>query len=124
MSAQIPLLIGAALAAIWGIAHLFPTKSVVDGFGDISADNRHIIAMEWITEGVALIFIGALVAAVTLTDHTSPVAQVVYFVSAGAMITLAGVSLGTGFKVNFLPFKLCPFIFGTSAILFVIGAIA
>ncbi len=59
------LYLGAALTAIWGISHLMPTKNVVAGFGNISDDNRHIITMEWIVEGVSLIFIGVLVAAVT-----------------------------------------------------------
>ena len=52
------LYVGAGLTAIWGIAHLFPTSSVVKGFGEISADNKNIITMEWIVEGVSLIFIG------------------------------------------------------------------
>ena len=117
------LLAGAALTGLWGMAHLFPTKSVVRDFGDISADNRHIITMEWIVEGVSLIFIGSLVAAVTLTDSSSPVATVVYFASAAALIVLALVSLATGFKVSFLPFKLCPLIFSLSAALLVLGAL-
>ena len=33
MAAQIPLHIGATLTIVWGIAHLFPTKSVLRGFG-------------------------------------------------------------------------------------------
>jgi hypothetical protein len=46
------LYLGAAITAIWGIAHLFPTKSVVHGFGDISPDNQRIITMERIVEGL------------------------------------------------------------------------
>ena len=57
---QILLYLGALLPLGWGIAHLSPTKAVVAGFGEISIDNRRIITMEWITEGVALIFLGAL----------------------------------------------------------------
>ena len=45
---------GAALPLIWGVAHLFPTKNVVAGFGDISLDNKRIITMEWINEAAAL----------------------------------------------------------------------
>ena len=45
----------------WGVAHLFPTASVIRGFGPITQDNKRILAMEWIIEGVTLIFIGALV---------------------------------------------------------------
>jgi len=121
--AEVLLLIGAALTALWGVAHLFPTRSVVEGFGEITLDNRRIITMEWIVEGVSLIFIGLLVGAVTLTDSASPVAGVVYYSSAAALIVLAFVSLATGFKVSFLPYKLCPFIFGLSALLIILGAV-
>jgi hypothetical protein len=105
------------------VAHLFPTKSVVAGFGDISADNRHIITMEWIVEGVALIFIGVLVVVVTLVDRESSAAAAVYITSASGLVVLALVSLFTGFNVNFLPFKLCPFIFGASAALLLLGVL-
>ena len=56
MTGHILIIIGAAITIVWGVAHLFPTKSVVKGFGDITADNKNIIAMEWIVEGVSLIF--------------------------------------------------------------------
>lgn len=80
------LYIGSVLTIIWGIAHLFPTKSVVQGFGDISIDNRHIITMEWITEGVALIFIGALVGVVTIVDPNHEVSTAVYTISVIGLI--------------------------------------
>ena len=48
MPNQILLYIGAALPFLWGISHLFPTASVVKGFGNISADNKNIITMEYI----------------------------------------------------------------------------
>ena len=123
MTAQIPLHIGATLTIVWGIAHLFPTKSVVRGFGDISIDNKRIITMEWITEGVALIFIGALVGAVTIVDADSKVSAVVYAVSGCGLLALVLVSLFTGFRISFLPFRLCPFIFTASALLIFIGGL-
>lgn len=49
-----------AITIFWGISHLFPTKKVVKGFGEISVDNKRIITMEWIIEGATLIFIGTL----------------------------------------------------------------
>ena len=67
---------GAALPLIWGVAHLFPTRNVVAGFGDISLDNKRVITMEWINEAAALVFISAVVFAATFIDHTSPVSQV------------------------------------------------
>ena len=123
MENHLLLYIGSALTIIWGIAHLFPTKSVVNDFGDISVDNRRIIAMEWITEGVALIFIGVLVGAVTMVDPIHRVSKVVYGVAIGCLLTLALVSLFTGFRIRFLPFRLCPFIFTASAVLIFIGGL-
>jgi predicted RND superfamily exporter protein len=121
MTGHILIIIGAAITVIWGVAHLFPTKSVVKGFGDISADNKNIITMEWIVEGVSLIFIGIVVLGVNFTDATSDNAAFVFLASAGILIILALVSLFTGFKINFLPFKLCPMLFTTSALLILSG---
>ena len=118
---QILAYIGAGFTTLWGIAHLFPTKNVVAGFGDISEDNRNIITMEWIVEGVALIFIGALVATVTVVDSSSPVTRAVYWLAVVGLNVLSVVSLFTGFKVNFIPFKLCPAIFTGASILILLG---
>ena len=118
---QVLLYLGSAFVLFWGIAHLFPTRSVVRGFGDISADNRRIITMEWIIEGVSLIFIGALVSSVTFIDHASVISQTIYWVSFVMLNALSVISLLTGFRVNFLPFKLCPVIFTTSSILILLG---
>ena len=120
---QVLLYSGAALTAIWGVAHLLPTSSVLKGFGEISADNQRIITMEWITEGVALIFIGILVATVTTINSASVVSRAVYAVSGTGLLILAAVSLFTGFRVAFLPFKLCPFIFSVSSILILLGGL-
>lgn len=121
MKAEILIYLGAALPFLWGVAHLFPTKSVIHGFGDISADNRIIIAMEWIIEGIALIFIGAIVAIVTAIEPRNTVSTSLYLSSAACLVILAVVSLLTGFRINFLPFRLCPIIFSSSAILITIG---
>ena len=122
MADLVLLYIGSGLTVIWGIAHLFPTKSVVQGFGDISTDNKRIITMEWIIEGIALIFIGVLVGAVTAVDATNRVSTVVYSISICGLLVLALVSLFTGFRISFLPFRLCPLIFAASAVLISIGA--
>ncbi len=114
---------GSALPALWGIAHLFPTKSVVRGFGEITPDNERIITMEWILEGVALIWIGVLVATVTAIDPGCAISRSVYILSAIGLLVFAAVSLFTGFRVKFLPFRLCPFIFTASAILILVGGV-
>ena len=77
--------------------------------------------MEWIIEGACLIFIGAIVASVTYIDYTSVISKTVYWISFVMLNTLMLISLLTGFKVSFLPFKLCPVIFTTSSVLILLG---
>lgn len=101
---------------------MFATKGVVKGFGDLSADNRQIITMEWIVEGVALISTATFVAAATVVEPGAAVSSAVYAVAIATLVALAVVSLFTGFKVAFLPFRLCPLIFGVSAVLIACGA--
>lgn len=113
---------GAASVLIWGVAHLLPTRGTVKGFGDISRENRLILTMEWITEGVSLISIGTVVGVVSWVDHGSVVALSVFWVTSGTLLALGVLSLFTGFRVSFLPYKLCPFIFTGSAILILCGA--
>jgi len=120
---QVLLYLAAFLVFAWGAAHLFPTRSVVRGFGEITADNKRIIAMEWIVEGAALIFIGALIAAVTAVDRLSPAARAAYWLSVLMLNSLSVISLFTGFKVNFVPFKLCPVIFTGASLLVLLGII-
>ncbi|HYN32407.1 MAG TPA: hypothetical protein VES40_07265 [Ilumatobacteraceae bacterium] len=116
-------LIAAAVTIGWGVAHLFPTRSVVKSFGDIGAENGRVITMEWILEGVTLIFAGALTAAITLIgDHTSTTATVAYIATAGLLIVMAVVSLLTAGRNTFIVYRLCAPIFTTSAILLLAAA--
>jgi hypothetical protein len=116
------LYLAAALTGVWGIAHLFATRGVVAGFGELTADNRRIITMEWIVEGVALVSLASLVAAVTAVDMAATAATAAYAVAVATLLVLALVSLATGFRVAFLPFRLCPLIFTISAALIALGA--
>ena len=112
------IIVGGLLTIIWGIAHLFPTDSVVKGFGNISADNIRIISMEWINEGFTLIFIGLLVIIVTIFNrNNSVVAKSVYLLSFIMLSAMAVLSLLTGYNIDFIPFKLCPVIFMFSGLL-------
>ena len=121
MNNQIFLYVGSVFTVVWGVAHLFPTKSVVNSFGEITIDNKRIITMEWIIEGVFLIFIGLLCSGITYLNIPSIIADYVFILSSIFLFLLAVISLFTGFKVNFLPYKLCPIIFSSSAILIIIG---
>lgn len=97
----ISLYVGAAVSGSWGIAHLMPARNVVKAFGDISEDNRYIITMEWIIEGVSLVFVGAPIALVTFIDPQNKVSYVVSGTAVVALLSLAVVSFFTGHKVAF-----------------------
>ena len=116
------LYLASAVLLFWGVAHLFPTKSVVKGFGGISLDNKRIVAMEWIIEGVFLVFIATIVITVTCMDLNSPISKMIYRLCFVVLNVLSGISLLTGFRIKFLPFKLCPVIFTTASILILLGS--
>lgn len=118
MLRNISVYVGGFLNICWGIAHLIPTNNVVKDFGNIGRDNELIIRMEWINEGLTLIFIGVLVILVTLFTKIRTLAiKMVYLSSFAMLLAMAVLSLFTGFKVDFLPFKLCPLIFTVSGAL-------
>lgn len=110
--------IGGLLTIIWGIAHLFPTHDVVKGFGNISHDNAEIVKMEWINEGLLLIFLGCLtIVATIINNDPNKTQRAVYFLSFIMLVAMTVLSLFTGFKIDFLPFRLCPVIFMISGLL-------
>ncbi len=118
------LYVGSALIILWGVAHIVPTKSVVSGFGEISDDNRRIIVMEWVAEGVTLCFIGLLVLLVTVLIGTQePLSALVYRICAGMLIVMAIWTSLTGARTSIKPIKICPFVKATVAILFILGSI-
>ena len=111
------------ITTAWGTAHLFPTRSVVRGFGEISAENECVITMEWILEGVTLIFVGLLTTAVTLLgDPGSTTAAETYLASAGLLVVMSAVSLLTAGRNEHIAYRLCAPIFTASAILLAAAA--
>jgi hypothetical protein len=119
---EVLIYVAGAMTGLWGIAHLFATRGVVADFGEVTADNRRIITMEWVVEGVALISVAAFASAVTAIDSRATTSTAVYAVAVATLLALAFVSLFTGFRIAFLPFRLCPIIFTVSAVLVAIGA--
>lgn len=114
--------LGGLSAMIWGVAHLFPTGNVIKGFGNITADNVLIIRMEWINEGLTLIFIGLLsIICTVLNDTGTRLIKAVYVLTFIMLLAMSVLSLCTGFKIDFLPFKLCPLIFTVSGLLILQG---
>ena len=119
---QVLLYVAAGLTGLWGISHLFATRGVIAGFGNISTDNRRVITMEWIVEGVALISVSAFVAVAAAIEPHARLSSAVFAVAIATLVTLAAVSVFTGFRIAFLPYRLCPFIFSLSAVLIAVGA--
>lgn len=91
--------------------------SVVKGFRDISEDNKNIIRMEWINEKLTLIFIGAIVLITVFFNDNSSLNTYINVAVIIMLVFMVILPLFTGFKVNFLPFKLCPFIFIVAKVL-------
>ena len=121
---DILLYLGSIIIIIWGLAHIMPTRSVVKGFGKISEDNRKIILMEWIAEGLTLCFIGGLVFVVTFFEGTNCyISIVVYQISAIMLFVMAGLTALTGARTKVVFFKLCPVVKSIVALLFIIGSI-
>lgn len=123
MLSTILIITGSMLTVLWGIAHMVPTGSVIHGFGDISRDNKRIIYMEWLNESLTLLFIGTLNSICALIGDGAVPAVIVHLASAFMLLAMAVLSLFTGARIKFLPFRLCPVIFSVSAIMFILGAL-
>ncbi len=122
MLSYLLLFLGAAAVAFWGIAHLVKTGPVVAGFEPLTDDNRHVLRMEWVVEGVALVFVAALIATTAaIRGPRAPGAGLVFGMSAGFLAAMAVVSLFTGARASPLPYKLCAPIFASAALLVFAG---
>jgi hypothetical protein len=117
--------IGSVGIFLWGIGHLIPTRSVVAGFGSVSEDNKRIITMEWIAEGLTLCFLGFLVLLVTLfAGPRNLVSVIVYRAAAWMLVVMAVLTFVTGAKTSITPIKICPLVKSIVAILFFVGSSA
>lgn len=102
---------GAGLIIGWGIAHIIPTAGVVAGFGPLSETNRRIVLMEWVAEGLALVFLGALVLTVTVMGDPGETLRVgVFRLSAAMLLVMAAWTALTGARTSIVPIKVCPFV--------------
>ena len=117
---QALLYLASAILQVWVTAHLVPTRNIIKDFGDISRDNQRIVAMEWVNEGLTLVYMGILIITVTALENA---ARAVYIVTFGMLNAMSILSLLTGFRIKFLPFRLCPIVFTTTSILIIIGGL-
>ena len=107
-----------AIVALWGVAHAVPTRKVLAGFAPITADNRRIVAQEWLAEAFTMWGIAAMVIVVTAAGGTDTGARVwVYRIAAGLLIALATLTALTGARTPVVWFKICPVLLASSAIL-------
>jgi len=115
--------IGSVVIFFWGIGHLIPTRSIITGFGSISKDNKRILTMEWIAEGLTLCFIGVLVFLVTsFAGPQNLVSIIVYRVAAWMLVVMAVLTFMTGAKTSVTAMKMCPLIKSIVAILLFLGS--
>ena len=124
MKSKTLLYVGSIVIILWGVSHIVPTKSVVEGFGPITEDNRLIITMEWVAEGLTLCFIGSLVLYVTLrAGVANPVSAIVYRAAALMLLVMAGWTGLTGARTSIIPIKICPIVKTIVAVLFISGSL-
>ena len=123
MAALLAYLAG-AIVAVWGVAHAVPTRQVLAGFAPITADNRRIVAQEWLAEAFTMWGIAALVIVVTAVGGTDAAARAwAYRVAAGLLVALGTLTALTGARTPVVWFKICPLLLGGSAVLLVAASL-
>ena len=114
--ADVFALIAAGIVFLWGVSHIVPTKQVVAGFGNITQDNRRIITMEWVAEGLSFVFVAALILAVTWSSSTLEAAEdLVFRVGSAFLITIGAWTAMTGARTGVIWFKACPVVMSISS---------
>jgi hypothetical protein len=120
------LYIGSIIIILWGIGHLIPTRSIVRGFGELSEDNKKILIMELIAEGVVLVFTGLfplLFGVILRSSSSDRIIHIVYFYSAILLLVMAILTAVTGARTSIIWYKICPVVKTVVAILFLFGSL-
>ena len=112
--------LAAAMAGLWGVAHVVPTRQVLAGFRPITEDNRRVLLQEWLAEAFALWGLAAIIVVATAVDSGSTATAWVYRVSAGLLLALAVL---TGARTPVVWYKICPAVLGTSAVLLLLASV-
>lgn len=113
----------AIIVAVWGLAHVIPTRQVVAGFGAISMDNRRVITQEWLAEGFAMWGISAFVIAATAAAGTGDVRAWVYRIAAGLLVAVGVLTALTGARTAVVWFKICPAVMASGAALLLTASV-
>ena len=119
--ANILVYVSGTALILWGVAHLVPTRQIVSSFGAISTDNRRILTMEWIAEGIVHISLGAIVICVaSLAGPNGFTADLVYRGFAALLVAIAVLTTFTGARAPVIWFKICPFVLVGAATLLLV----
>ncbi|MGO9248047.1 MAG: hypothetical protein ACLP7W_05580, partial [Solirubrobacteraceae bacterium] len=93
-------------------------------FGEITRDNRRILIMEWIAEGVTHISLGVLIVLITVVEGAGDSAtQLVDLVEAAVLLVLAALTAATGSRTPVVWFRICPFVLSGAAALLVLASL-
>lgn len=123
MTSLISLYTASIVVALWGVAHIMPVKSVVAGFEPLTDDNRRVLTMEWVAEGLALCFIGVLTLLITAAGLSDTEASILVYRVCAVMLVVMAIWTGvTGARTSVVFFKLCPVVKSVCAVLLVIGS--
>lgn len=122
--ATVMALLAAGVVALWGVAHVIPTRNVLAGFAPITVDNRRVVLQEWLVEAVTMWGIAALVIVSTVVGGAaSEVTSWVYRVAASLLVALAVVTALTGARTKVIWFKICPVLLTSSAVLLLVASL-
>ncbi len=114
---------GAGVAAAWGVAHALPVRRVVAGFAPLTEDNRRILTMAWISEALALLFVGVIGAlAAPAAASGDRLGRLVIVACAGMLLVMAAWTRVTAGRNRQLAFRLCPLVKTVAAALLWVGA--
>jgi len=115
--------VASALLIGWGAAHLAPTRAVAASFGEITPDNRRILIMEWVAEGVTHISLGVLIILITAVEGAGdPATQLADRFVAAVLLVLAALTAATGSRTPVVWFRICPFVLSGAAALLVLAS--
>ena len=115
--------LSAGAIALWGIAHVIPTRQVVHAFGPISRDNRLVITQEWLAEAFTMWFIAAvIVITTTAAGAGGPVTEWVYRAAAVMLAAIATLTASTGAKTPVTWFRICPVLLASAATLLIVAS--
>jgi hypothetical protein len=123
-SAAVLAYVASAVLIGWGAAHLAPTRAVAASFGEITRDNRRILIMEWIAEGITHISLGVLIVLLTAVEGAGDSAtRLVDWVVAAVLVVLAALTAATGSRTPIVWFRICPFVLSGTAALLVLASL-